>query len=60
MCVCEYKECTNFWIVKYSYFWLQTHQIKAIHKSLLDVSKVGDHSRGWHEGSFFISYYTEV
>ena len=24
------------------------------------VSKVGDHSRGWPEGSLFNSYYTEM
>ena len=24
------------------------------------LSKVGDHSRGWTEGSIFNSYYTEV
>ena len=27
---------------------------------IVKVSKVGDHSRGWPEGSLFDSYYTKV
>ena len=26
----------------------------------ISKSKVGDHSRGWPEGSLFVSYYTKV
>ena len=41
-------------IVLCVYIYLKKERISRINK------KVGDHSRGWLEGSFFNSYYTEV
>ena len=58
----------NHWIVIMPNYkkrlWLKTTKDtspkQALNSNNKKVSKVGDHSRGWPEGTFFDSYYTKV
>ena len=51
---CMYSAC-SFWYIPANWY-----RAFSSFRSFLFVSKVGNHNRGWPEGSLFNSYYTDA